>query len=107
MALKPEFPAASFQHVSQSTALIEGLVVLDNKRYLRTAQSMCENFCPHRNHMGSVSCTGIGEEGTAIVSVKRSQSRIAWVRARVARAFNAPCKVTYDAIVRTRARRGR
>lgn len=102
MIRRPEFPAVSFRNLSHSTTQFEGEVVLDNTRHLRRAQSICENFCPHFNGQGSIDCTGIGEQGNAVVRVKRSQSRIRWVRMRVARAFNAPCNVTYDAIVNTR-----
>lgn len=104
MAQTPEFPAVSFHNLSQSATEIQGVVALDNTRQVRNAQAICENFCPHFNSTGSIGCNGIGEEGNAVVRVKRSQSRIAWVRMRVARAFNAPCKVTYDGILKTRIR---
>lgn len=43
------------------------------------------------------------QEGQATIAVTLTSRREKWLRFRVARAFKAPCKVTFDAIAGKKA----
>lgn len=104
MAVIPEFPQVTFEPIKQDKTHVEGRIAL--VRPQRTGQraiSICERFCPHKQSTGPIACTGMDEAGHATISVTLSSRREKWLKFRVARAFQAPCKVTYDAIAKKKA----
>lgn len=102
MTKPPEFPEVSYGNASQTARVIEGWISLRNPGQFERARTICEMFCPHMKAGGDIECSGVGSAGNAHIQVKRSERRQKWLRLRVARAFNAPCHVTYDAILKKR-----
>ncbi len=105
MAKPPEFPEVIYRNTSQTAKGIEASISLRNPRQFERARTICEMFCPHIHGEGSIDCSGIGSAGNAHIQVRRSERPQKWLRLRVARAFNAPCKVTYDSILKVRRRK--
>lgn len=104
MAVIPEFPQVTFEPVKQDKTHVEGRIAL--VRPQRTGQraiSICERFCPHKSSGGTISCSGMDEHGQATIAVTLTTRREKWLKFRIARAFQAPCKVTYDAITKKKA----
>jgi len=101
---KPRFPNVTFMHVSQSPDEIVGRITLTQRSMHNHAAAICR-LCPH--FQGSrISCTGISEDGAAFITVTRQQHKMKWMRLRVAAAFNASCRVTYDDIARPKRKKG-
>lgn len=103
MAKHPKFPEAYFANASQTDAEIRGTITLISPRQARVARDICVTHCPHARG-GIISCSTIGEDGVAHMSVDRRPQWPKWRQRAIARLFNAPCKVTWDAIFARRSR---
>lgn len=100
-----EFPEVTYGNTGQTAQGIDGWISLRNPAQgaVDRASRICETLCPHfTGEGGKIECSGIGSAGNAHIRVERSARREKWLRFRVARLFNAPCKVTYDAILKKR-----
>lgn len=100
MSKPPEFPEVTYRNTSQTAHSIEANISLRNLRQAERARTICELFCPHMREGADIDCSGIDSAGNAYIRVERSQRGKKWLRLRVARSFNAPCHVTYDAILK-------